>query len=193
MDGRRKSAPLFPGAPVRADADFLDKAGPGEFCWAEGQALRPYAERIEKLICFRWNRRYPGDVFLDLPLEDWRLTERVDFPGFSHEKITRRCMSLEVRKTGPFAPSAGPLPAPFRLRRPAVSAPDTDLSNLPAYSGAPYVVLDGNVPDFSQEDLTETAFEHYSPLDALGRCGAAWACVGQELMPTEERGAASAR
>ena len=84
-----ESAPLFPGAPVRADADFLDKAGPGEFCWAEGQALRPYAERIEKLICFRWNRRYPGDVFLDLPLEDWRLTERVDFPGFSHEKITR--------------------------------------------------------------------------------------------------------
>ncbi len=71
---------------------------------------------------------------------------------------------------------------------PAVSAPDTDLTNLPAYSGAPYVVLDGNVPDFSQEDLTETAFEHYSPLDALGRCGAAWACVGQELMPTEERG-----
>ena len=83
-----ESAPLFPGAPVHAAVDFLDKAGPGDFCWVENRPLSPFAGKIEKLVCFRWNRRYPGDVFLDLPLERWRLAERMEFPGTSHEKIT---------------------------------------------------------------------------------------------------------
>lgn len=36
--------------------------------------------------------------------------------------------------------------------------------------------------------MTVNSYEVYSPLDALGRCGAASACVGVDLMPTEERG-----
>ena len=83
-----KSAPLFPGAAVQTDEDFLRKAGPGDFCWVEDRPLLPFARKIEKLICFRWNRRYPGDVFLDLPLKRWRLAEQAEFPGASHEKIT---------------------------------------------------------------------------------------------------------
>lgn len=63
-----------------------------------------------------------------------------------------------------------------------------DLDQIPDFSGSPYVVLQDNQPDFSQEMRTETAFEHYSPLDALGRCGAAFANVCPETMPTEERG-----
>lgn len=63
------------------------------------------------------------------------------------------------------------------------------LEDVPAYSGEPYVVLDGNEPAFSQEDRTSTtSFESYSPLDALGRCGTAYANVGMDLMPTEDRG-----
>lgn len=62
------------------------------------------------------------------------------------------------------------------------------LEDLPAYDGTPYVELDGNQPAFSEEELTETSFETYSPLDGLGRCGAAYANIGQDLMPTEERG-----
>ena len=31
------------------------------------------------------------------------------------------------------------------------------------------------------------AFEDYSELDELGRCGGAEACVGEETMPAEER------
>ena len=84
-----KSAPLFPNAAVRTDADFLCKAGPGDFCWVEDRPLLPWAGKIETLVCFRWNRRYPGDVFLDLPLENWRLAERTEFPGFSHKTITQ--------------------------------------------------------------------------------------------------------
>ena len=63
------------------------------------------------------------------------------------------------------------------------------LDDVPAYSGEPYVVLDDNEPAFSQKDRTSTtSFESYSPLDALGRCGTAYANVGTDLMPTEDRG-----
>lgn len=44
------------------------------------------------------------------------------------------------------------------------------LSDVPEYSGEPYVTLNENQPDFSEEDLTETSFEAYSEQDALGRC-----------------------
>lgn len=57
------------------------------------------------------------------------------------------------------------------------------------YDGSLYVEVNGNVPFFEEEDLTEEPFERYAPLDALGRCGAAYANVCTELMPTEERGA----
>lgn len=56
------------------------------------------------------------------------------------------------------------------------------------YSGNPYVELNGNMPYFTDEELSTTAFELYSELDSLGRCGAAYANVCKEIMPTEERG-----
>lgn len=64
-----------------------------------------------------------------------------------------------------------------------------DLSQVPAYSGEPYVVINNNIPFFKDSDLTTEAFEKYSDLDSLGRCGAAYANVCQEIMPTEKRGA----
>lgn len=63
-----------------------------------------------------------------------------------------------------------------------------NLQSIPPYSGSPYVVLDGNQPRFTGEEITTTAYESYSRLDVLGRCGPAEACVGRELMPTQERG-----
>lgn len=62
------------------------------------------------------------------------------------------------------------------------------LNNLPVYSGEAYVELNDNVPSFSKKDMTSKAFEKYSKLDDLGRCGAAYANVCRETMPTEERG-----
>ncbi len=58
---------------------------------------------------------------------------------------------------------------------------------LPAYSGKPYVEIDGNEPGFTEKDKTKKSFEQYSELDSLGRCGVAYANVGKDLMPTEER------
>lgn len=63
------------------------------------------------------------------------------------------------------------------------------LTEIPEYSGSPYVVLNGNQPGFDQKDYTTEAFESYSELDMLGRCGVAFANIGKEIMPTEERGA----
>lgn len=62
------------------------------------------------------------------------------------------------------------------------------MQQLPAYSGQPYVEIDGNQPGFTEKDKTKQSFEQYSELDSLGRCGVAYANVGKELMPTEKRG-----
>lgn len=61
------------------------------------------------------------------------------------------------------------------------------ISNIPEYSGEDYIVLNNNVPNFPEADLTTTSFEEYSPLDSLGRCGVAYANVGTDIMPTEKR------
>lgn len=60
---------------------------------------------------------------------------------------------------------------------------------LPGYSGQAYVPVNENIPFFTEDDTVTESFESYSELDTLGRCGAAFACVGIETMPTEERGA----
>lgn len=51
-----------------------------------------------------------------------------------------------------------------------------------------YIVLNNNVPEFSEDEITAESFEEYSKLDTAGRCGPAVACVGTDLMPTEKRG-----
>ena len=61
------------------------------------------------------------------------------------------------------------------------------LKDVPAFSGDPFVVLQDNQPNFTQADMTASAYEFYSELDILGRCGYAMACIGRELMPTEDR------
>ncbi len=62
------------------------------------------------------------------------------------------------------------------------------LSEIPEFSGSPYIEINDNEPFFEERDFTEESFEAYSDLDSLGRCGVATACVGVDLMPTEERG-----
>ena len=63
-----------------------------------------------------------------------------------------------------------------------------DIHEIPEFSGEPYVLINNNMPNFPIEDYQKGAFEEYSELDDLGRCGVAYACVGKETMPTEERG-----
>ena len=61
-----------------------------------------------------------------------------------------------------------------------------DLSNIPEFSGNPYVTIDDNKPNFTSEEITTSAYEYYSDLDMLGRCGMVEACCGKELMPAKD-------
>lgn len=67
------------------------------------------------------------------------------------------------------------------------------LSEIPDYSGRPYVVINDNVPSFNKYELTVRGYETYASLDSLGRCGGAVASCGREIMPKpdEERGSIS--
>ena len=58
---------------------------------------------------------------------------------------------------------------------------------VPVFAGEPFVAINENRPEFSQDDYTFDAYEYYADLDKFGRCTQAMACVGIELLPTEER------
>ena len=62
-----------------------------------------------------------------------------------------------------------------------------DFSLIPEYSGDAYVVVNDNVPFFTEEDMVTTSYETYSELDELGRCGVCVASVGTDIMPEDER------
>ena len=75
--------------PVTADEDFLEKAGPGDACFAEGPAAAEALDRAEKLVLYRWNRKYPAGLYCTIGLSAWKLERREEFAGSSHEKITK--------------------------------------------------------------------------------------------------------
>ena len=63
------------------------------------------------------------------------------------------------------------------------------IDNIPAFTDNPYITINDNQPFFKDSDYTNTSFETYSDLDNLGRCGVAYANIGQDLMPKEKRDA----
>ncbi|MCI2061668.1 MAG: ribonuclease Z [Eubacteriaceae bacterium] len=81
---------------IRVADDPALCAGPGEFCFLEETSPGEFADRAEKLVIFRWNRRYPSDVKFDIDPDEketvdgyrWKKESSADFAGTSHEKIT---------------------------------------------------------------------------------------------------------
>ena len=69
------------------------------------------------------------------------------------------------------------------------SAPSSSVQDFVSYSGEPFTVLNENIPAISNSEKKVESFERYSDLDELGRCGVAEACIGIDIMPTEDRGA----
>lgn len=72
------------------DEDFLEHAGAGDYCFAEITDPTPYEARMEKIILYRWNRRYPASLHFAIPLAEhgWKRVSTEDFNGHSHETIT---------------------------------------------------------------------------------------------------------
>ena len=59
--------------------------------FAEDIPSEELLNRTERLVIYRWNRHYPADVRWnpDLSALGFSLLETTEFPGTSHEKITR--------------------------------------------------------------------------------------------------------
>lgn len=83
---------------------------------------------------------------------------------------------------------AQPLPAPTAAETTAPQADHFEYADVPAYTGEPYAVVNGNQPFFTEEDMSPIQEESYAVLDDLGRCGVATALVSPRTLPTEERG-----
>lgn len=67
------------------------------------------------------------------------------------------------------------------------SAPE--LASVQEYNQDAFCVVNGNVPQFTEKEITTDSFEEYGDLDPLGRCTVCTASIGKDLMPTEKRGA----
>lgn len=82
----RQFAPLAPH--IQVAEDFLDRAGPGDFCFVETTDPAPWRDRLEQVILYRWHRVYPADLRMALDLSGFRLDGQTDFAGSSHPIIT---------------------------------------------------------------------------------------------------------
>ncbi len=75
---------------------------------------------------------------------------------------------------------------------PALSmAGNFDIDDIPEYTDSIVYVVNDNNPYFYSNQYVTDSYEYYSELDSLGRCGVAVACLGKDLMPTEDRGSIS--
>ncbi len=108
------------------------------------------------------------------------------------DKETSEASDLIVEVTPAETCEATPLPTPTNEPEENIQylAEDSGLriEEIPGYSGASYFEIDNNEPNFSDSELSTQSYEYYSELDSLGRCGVVFACIGQDIMPTEERG-----
>lgn len=79
------------GANIVCDADFLELAGDGDFCFVENRALSGYIDKLEEIIIYHWNRSYPTDIVFDLEPEElgFKCISTSEFQGSSHDKITK--------------------------------------------------------------------------------------------------------
>lgn len=66
------------------------------------------------------------------------------------------------------------------------------VNEVPEFNSQPFVAIKNNIPDFTGDEITNISFERYAELDNLGRCGAAVASIGRDIMPSEDRGSIGA-
>ena len=73
---------------IIVDENFLNNANQGEFCFVEDKGIT--SENVESFYIFKWNRKYPGDLFfnVDLKAEGFKKIKKEEFQGNSHDKIT---------------------------------------------------------------------------------------------------------
>lgn len=74
---------------IVVDDSFLDNAQSNDYCFVENVDIVPYLARIDKIILYKWNRKYPNDFAFEVSvLDGWTMDKTADFAGFSHDNIT---------------------------------------------------------------------------------------------------------
>ncbi len=91
------------------------------------------------------------------------------------------------------APSASDVPSATVQSTVSAAVPDITGENVhpegvEPFTDKAFVALNNNQPNFTNDEITTEAYEYYGELDSLGRCTSVIACIGKELMPTEDRG-----
>lgn len=104
-------------------------------------------------------------------------------PGVPTGANADRTASVNEATTAQALPSASTVSGSDFL-----AALDAYVAANPATDAGDYVEIDNNSPSFTADDATTEAFQSFSQLDRLGRCGTAYACLGPETLPTDARG-----
>ncbi|MBE7016735.1 MAG: ribonuclease Z [Ruminococcaceae bacterium] len=88
---QQRSASLFSAteASIYISEAPWENAADDEFCFVEFCSPSSFGDKINEIILYRWNRRYQSDVKFDIDLSNWKKLSESEFPGSSHEKITK--------------------------------------------------------------------------------------------------------
>ena len=76
---------------IQIDEDCLQNAGENDFVFVENIKVADYISKIEQIVVYRWQRRYPADFFFDIDItsEEWELCMQEELKGYSHECILK--------------------------------------------------------------------------------------------------------
>ncbi len=87
----QRSTSLFAGTDAQIAVSEVpwETAAEDEFCFVEFSSPSAFEEKANKIILYRWNRRYQSDVKFDIDLSKWKKLSEAEFAGSSHEKITK--------------------------------------------------------------------------------------------------------
>lgn len=134
----------------------------------------------------------PADSATTLPsVDETIITTLVDNVTTTTQKLDPDIAALIAVENSARTEDSSSFGSSGAIQNSANKVSSVSSSSIPSYTGqSAYAVVNGNNPSFSATDKkNKTAFERYSPLDSLGRCGVAYANVCREIMPTAERGA----
>lgn len=77
------------GDKIIVEEDFLNKASPESVCFAENCSFSEFSEKISEVTVYKWNRVYPTDFKCDIDFSKFKIADKKDFKGHSHDKITK--------------------------------------------------------------------------------------------------------
>lgn len=85
-----QSAGLFAAWDVSC-IDDLPRGDIKPYQWIEDDDLAAFQNDISEVVVYYWHRIYPSDLKIALDFQDgsWKKIAEKEFPGYSHDKISR--------------------------------------------------------------------------------------------------------